>query len=208
MPKVKIARKSTAIDMTAMCDVAFLLLTFFILTATARQPEPLPVDTPASTVEIPQPDTQIGTVTVGHGKVFFGIKEPAVRIKMLEKMSATYKVRFTEDEKKRFSLIETFGVDMGRLKQIINMDNTERNKEGLQPGIPVDSVDSQPSELHQWILSARYATKELSGSDMRISIKGDSKEEYPAVKNVIDILQDQGVNKFSLITSLRAAKKD
>ena len=29
MPKVKIPRKSTAVDMTAMCDVAFLLLSFF-----------------------------------------------------------------------------------------------------------------------------------------------------------------------------------
>ena len=33
MPKVKIPRKSTAVDMTAMCDVAFLLLTFFMLTS-------------------------------------------------------------------------------------------------------------------------------------------------------------------------------
>ncbi|MFM7710399.1 MAG: biopolymer transporter ExbD, partial [Ferruginibacter sp.] len=31
MPKIKIPRKSTNIDMTAMCDVAFLLLSFFIL---------------------------------------------------------------------------------------------------------------------------------------------------------------------------------
>ncbi|MEY4291989.1 MAG: hypothetical protein RIQ61_366, partial [Bacteroidota bacterium] len=31
MPKVKIPRKSTVVDMTAMCDVAFLLLTFFML---------------------------------------------------------------------------------------------------------------------------------------------------------------------------------
>ena len=39
MPKVKIPRKSTAIDMTAMCDVAFLLLTFFILTTKFRAAE-------------------------------------------------------------------------------------------------------------------------------------------------------------------------
>ena len=70
MPKVKIKRKSTAIDMTAMCDVAFLLLTFFILTATARQPEPLPVDTPSSTVTIKLPDSDISMLTVGQGKVF------------------------------------------------------------------------------------------------------------------------------------------
>jgi biopolymer transport protein ExbD len=43
--------------------------------------------------------------------------------------------------------------------------------------------------------------------EMRVSIKGDSKEEYPSVKQVIGILQSQNVNKFSLITSLRADEK-
>lgn len=206
MPRVKIARKSTAIDMTAMCDVAFLLLTFFILTATARQPEPLPVDTPASTVTIKQPDSGIGTVTVGHGKVFFGIKDQNVRVKLLENMSSVYKIPFTETEKKRFSLMESFGVPINQLKQIIAMDAPQRIKVG-QPGIPVDSVGGQPSELHQWIYQARIATKQINESDMRVSIKGDQKEEYPTIKKIIDILQAQNLNKFSLITSLRAAEK-
>jgi biopolymer transport protein ExbD len=80
----------------------------------------------------------------------------------------------------------------------------ERNAEGLQPGIPTDSVGERPSELHNWLLSARYATKELNNVDMRVSIKGDSKEEYPSIKKILNILQDQNINKFSLITSLRA----
>lgn len=75
MPRIKVARKSTAIDMTAMCDVAFLLLTFFILTATARQPEPLPVDTPASTVKFKLPDIDIATLTVGQEKVFLEYRD-------------------------------------------------------------------------------------------------------------------------------------
>jgi biopolymer transport protein ExbD len=206
MPRVKIARKSTAIDMTAMCDVAFLLLTFFILTATARQPEPLPVDTPASTVTIKQPDAGIGTVTVGQKKVFFGIKDQNVRVKMLENMSSIYKVPFSAEEKKRFSLMESFGVPISQLKQIIAMDGAQRVKVG-QPGIPVDSVGGQPSELHQWIYQARIATKQINEADMRVSIKGDQKEEYPTVKKIIDILQAQNLNKFSLITSLRVADK-
>ncbi len=208
MPRVKIARKSTAIDMTAMCDVAFLLLTFFILTATARQPEPLPVDTPASTVTIKQPDAGIGTITIGQKKVFFGIKDQNVRVKLLENMSGIYKIPFTNEEKKRFSLMESFGVPIGQLKQIIAMDATQRIKVG-QPGIPTDSVKTtnQPSELHQWIYQARIATKQISGSDMRVSIKGDQREEYPTIKKIIDMLQAQNMNKFSLITSLRVADK-
>jgi biopolymer transport protein ExbD len=207
MPRIKVARKSTAIDMTAMCDVAFLLLTFFILTATARQPEPLPVDTPASTVKFKLPDTDIATLTIGQDKVFFGVPGQPIRVRTLELMAEKYNMQFNDEEKLRFSLIESFGVPMGNLKQIIMLKGDERNKEGLQPGIPVDSVGVNPSELHNWIYSARVATKELHNVEMRVSIKGDSKEEYPSVKQVIGILQSQNVNKFSLITSLRADEK-
>jgi biopolymer transport protein ExbD len=202
MPKVKVPRKSTAIDMTAMCDVAFLLLTFFILTATARQPEPLPVDTPTSTVQIKQPTTDIATLTVGQGKVFFGVAGTNVRQRTLELMSERYGVAFNQNEKNRFSLMESFGVPIGNLKQIIAMSGTDRNKEGLQGGIPADSVGTNASELHWWIYNARIATKELNGTSLRFSIKGDSKEEYPTIKKIINMLQTQEVNKFSLITSL------
>ena len=201
MARVKIARKSTTIDMTAMCDVAFLLLTFFILTATARQPEPLPVDTPSSTVKIKLPNTNIATLTVGEGKVFFSVAGQQIRERTLERMGERYKIQFTPEEKKRFSLIESFGVPMANLKQLIQMSNDERNKTPLQTGIPTDSVDNQ---LNEWVLQARYATKEINNEEMRVSIKGDAKEEYPVVKNIIDILQKQNINKFSLITSLEA----
>ncbi|RRN77469.1 biopolymer transporter ExbD [Pseudoxanthomonas sp. SGD-10] len=198
MPKVKIKRKSTLIDMTAMCDVASLLLTFFILTATARQPEPLPVDIPSSTAAVKVPDTDISVLTVGSGKVFFGLVGQDVRIRLLERIGEKYNIEFNEEEKLRFSLIESFGVPIANLKEFIALSGAERNNLN-QPGIPKDSVNN---ELHQWILQARYATKELHNQDLRFSIKGDSNEEYPVIRDVIDILQDQKVNKFSLITSL------
>ena len=72
MAKLKMSKKSTAIDMTAMCDVAFLLLTFFILTATARVPEPLTVDTPNSTVKDKLPENNSGLfLCSGHEKTLF-----------------------------------------------------------------------------------------------------------------------------------------
>ena len=201
MPKVKIKRKSTVTDMTAMCDVAFLLLTFFILTATARQPEALKVDTPSSTVTVKMPDTDISTLTVGQGKVFFGVVGYDVRINTLERIGEQYNITFTPEEKKRFSVIENFGVPIANLKQFIALDNPDRMKI-TQPGIPADSGAN--NELKQWILQARYATKELHNVDLRFSIKGDSKEQYPEIRKIIDILQDQNINKFSLITSLEA----
>ena len=74
MPKVKIPRKSTLIDMTAMCDVAFLLLTFFMLTTQFKSDESVIVDTPSSISEIKLPDTDIINITITQdGKVFFSI---------------------------------------------------------------------------------------------------------------------------------------
>lgn len=202
MPKVKIKRKSTVTDMTAMCDVAFLLLTFFILTATTKQQDPLAVDIPSSTVNIKLPDTDISTLMVGQDKVFFGVVGQDVRINTLDRIGEIYNITFTDQEKKRFSLIESFGVPVASLKQFIALDNSERAKL-TQPGIPCDSGAN--NELKQWILQSRYATKELHNVDLRFSIKGDSKEEYPTIRKVIDILQDQNINKFSLITSLEGA---
>ncbi|GGG80552.1 biopolymer transporter ExbD [Parapedobacter pyrenivorans] len=204
MPRVKVKRASTTIDMTAMCDVSFLLLTFFILTATAVQPEPMKVDTPASVTQVKVPDENLGLITVGDGgKVFFSVKGRDVRGRMLELMSEKYAIPFTAEEKNKFTIMETFGVPMGNLKEVINMDANDRVRPGLQPGIPADTTKELSNQLFHWIYSARVATKELKNEEMRLSIKGDAEEKYPAIKQVIDILQSQKVNKFSLITSLR-----
>jgi biopolymer transport protein ExbD len=200
---VKTQKKAGAIDMTAMCDVAFLLLTFFILTATAKQPEPLAVDTPSSTVQTKLPETGLATLTVGNGKVFFGLLDRDIRVRTLELMGQEYNIKFSDEEKARFSLIDGFGVPIGNLKQIIAMSGTDRNKEGLQPGIPMDSIDKKKDELSRWIFNARSASAELKDKDMKFAIKGDAKLEYPQIKRVMDVLQDQDVNSFNLVTGLR-----
>lgn len=200
---VKTQKKAGAIDMTAMCDVAFLLLTFFILTATAKQPEPLAVDTPNSTVQTKLPETGLATLTVGKGKVFFGLVDRDIRLRTLELMGQEYGVNFSDEEKARFSLMDGFGVPIGSLKQIIAMNSSERNQEGLQPGIPMDSIDKKKDELSRWVYNARAASAELKNEDLKFAIKGDAKLEYPAIKRVMDLLQKQDVNSFNLVTGLR-----
>jgi biopolymer transport protein ExbD len=204
MAKVKSHKPAGAIDMTAMCDVAFLLLTFFILTATAKVPEPLAVETPASTVQTKLPETDLATLTVGNKKVFFGVKGREVRLKTLEFMAQQYKISFTEKEKLEFSLMEEFGVPIEALKQILAMKGSDRNKEGLQPGIPHDSLNNQ---LKDWIYTARQANIDVSKKELNFAIKGDALEEYPQIKKVMDILQDQKINSFNLVTGLRAKPK-
>lgn len=200
MPRIKVARKSTAVDMTAMCDVAFLLLTFFILTATARQADPLEIKVPSSTYKLKVPDKDIAILTIGKGKVFYEVIGMDIKKRTLELMGKQYNMTFTPEEKQRFAVLASFGVPMGNLKQYINMSAEDRKKSGLESmGIPTDTTEN--GELNQWIYQSRFAVKELHNEEMRISIKGDSDEEYSTMKKIVDILQRQSINKFSLITS-------
>jgi len=200
---IKMKKKSTSTDMTAMCDVAFLLLTFFILTATAKVPEVMPVDTPASTVQTKLPEKDLATLTVGNGKVFFDVKGKDIRKRTLELMSNKYGVKFSDDDQNKFAIMESFGVPIQSLKQILDMKPSERSKV-QQPGIPKDSLDNQ---LADWIQNARIANIEIQDKELQIAIKGDAKEEYPVIRRVMDILQDQKINNFSLVTGLRGKEK-
>ena len=199
MAKIKMKKKSTSTDMTAMCDVAFLLLTFFILTATAKVPEALPVDTPASTVQTKLPETDLATITIGKGKVFYDLKGREVRKRTLQLMGDKYGIKFTQDEMDKFALMEGFGVPIQSLSQIIAMKAADRTK-AEQPGVPKDSLNNQ---LKEWIYNSRIANIETNDKELQIAIKGDAKEEYPAINKVMDILQDQKINSFSLVTGLR-----
>ncbi len=205
MGRLKVQRKSTSIDMTAMCDVSFLLLTFFILTATARQPDPLSIVTPSSTVQFKVPDKDLSILSIGKGKVFMEIIGRDVKILSLQKMAALYGTSFNDDETKRFAVIGAFGVPFNQLKNYINSNTEERTKlESQFAGIPTDSTRN--GELYRWVEQSRRATAELHNTEMRISIKGDAQEEYGTVRKIVDVLQRQSLNKFSLITSAEAGQ--
>jgi len=199
MPRAKVQRKSTSIDMTAMCDVSFLLLTFFILTATARQPDPLDVTIPSSTYKLKVPDLDMGILSIGKGQVFYEVVGKDIKMSTLDKMGEKYNIKFTPEERERFGVIGAFGVPIQSLKQFIMMDGEKRTKfQETAGGIPTDSTNNQ---LAEWILQSRQSVAELHSTQMRVSIKGDANEEYPTVKKIVDILQKQKINKFSLITS-------
>lgn len=201
MSKVKMSKKATSIDMTAMCDVAFLLLTFFILTATAKQQEALPVDMPASTNQTKLPENDLATITIGgKDKVFFSVLGRDVRKRTLELMGVKYGVKFTPEESEKFSIMETFGVPIEGMSSLLALKGDERNKAGVQMGIPKDSLNNQ---LKEWVYNARIATNEISEKELQLAIKGDAKEQYPAIQKVMDILQDQQINNFNLVTGLR-----
>jgi biopolymer transport protein ExbD len=204
MSRVKVARKSTAIDMTAMCDVAFLLLTFFILSAKPKTQDPIQAEVPASTAVMAIPENDFATIIVAQGKAFYSIEGADLRKQTLQQMGEKYKQTFTPDETNRFMGTESFGVSMDKLKTYLGLTDQEK-KAVPQPGIPVDTTET--NELYNWVRETRVADKFLHDKELRIAIKGDAKEEYPTIAKIIKTLQKQKVDKFSLITSLKTVKK-
>jgi len=195
MPKVKAARKSTWVDMTAMCDVAFLLLTFFMLTSNFTAKEPVTVTTPSSISEIKIPEVNIMKIMVDkEGKVFFGIDGQEKRIQLLEKIGDAYKINFTPEEKHQFSLITSFGVPVEKLKAFINLKPEERDRKENQLGMPADTLNNQ---FKDWVRAARQVNPAL-----KIAIKADQNTPYPKIKDIMNTLQNLDENRYNLITSL------
>lgn len=198
MPKVKVPRKSTSVDMTAMTDVAFLLLTFFMLATKFKPDEPVVVDTPSSISEIKLPESDVILLTIDKdNRVFFGIDGQQTKEEILKRMGEKYSVKFTNAQIKEFSLLSTFGVPIAQLPALLNMKSEERLK-APQPGIPCDSLNN---ELGDWIWQSR-----LVNNKVRVAVKGDRETGYPVVKQVIATLQDKKVNRFNFITSMEKAE--
>lgn len=202
MPKAKLPRKSTHIDMTAMCDVAFLLLTFFMLATKFKPDEPVVVKTPSSISEIILPDADIMLLTVDpKGRVFFSIDNKLQRKELIEKMNTAKNLNLTDAEKNTFALGSSIGASFSQLKSYLSASPEDQKKfDATTPGVPVDtSVLSDNNELAQWVKEARYTNPKL-----RICIKADGDASYPNVKKIIKTLEGYKVFKFNLITNLKA----
>lgn len=204
MPKIKLPTKSPRIDMTPMVDTFAVILTFLMLTATMRQTEPATVETPFSISEKPTPDFNTMTFLISpEGKVFMNMDNGPdtllkFRPRILDEMGKRYGLEFTDEERREFEKFpSSMGVPIMQMKQFLAGKNA-KERDPFQLGIPTDSIDNQ---LAMWILCARQVNPNIQAS-----IKGDSKTPFPAVKEVLDNLQDKKINRFMLVTSLEAAE--
>ena len=228
MGKVKIKKKETRIDMTAMSDVTVLLLTFFMLTSTFLQKEPVTVITPPSVSEEKVPDANLLSVLVSpEGKVYLEVlgskdstmKSETVRADLLKNMVSEYKkthpsanLAFTNKEIETFSKLNAFGVPITKMKEWLNLEPDQRDKfleSKENPGVPINMNEdpNNPNEFQMWVRAAYNSLNpELQEAMVKgrgIAIKADQTTPYSVVNVVMDNLQTMKMNKFTLMTALK-----
>jgi biopolymer transport protein ExbD len=190
--------------MTAMCDVAFLLLSFFILVAKFKPPEALSVVTPSSVYTKIAADGNVILITMDKdGKVYFGIsdKNTAEKKDIIDMVNTAKNLGLTDAEKKNFSNNPTayIGVPFSQLKSLLDRA-PDQWSHIVMPGIPTQ--DSTNNELRDWIQAAVAA---FQGEKMFIQVKGDNSATYPSFSGVLWAFKKNDQLKFQLITSPIAA---
>lgn len=188
--------------MTAMCDVAFLLLTFFMLATKFKPEEPVVVKTPSSISDFPLPDEDILLLTVdSKGRIFFSVDNKVKRKALIENVNSERNLNLTDAEMNNFAIGASLGIQFSQLKSYLNLSADQQAEIGkTASGIPVDTtVLSVNNELAQWVKSARNTNPKL-----RICIKADGEASYPNIKKIISTLEGWKIFKFNLITNLKA----
>jgi biopolymer transport protein ExbD len=186
--------------MTAMCDVAFLLLSFFILATKFKPPEALSVTTPSSVSTKVAPEKDVVLVTIDKdGKIYLSVSDANINEKkdMIDEINTQKNLGLTDAEKANFVKIPNayIGAPFSQLKSYLSK-NPEQLRNVVKPGIP--AVDSTNNEMVDWFRAAQTA---FQGKKMNILVKGDDASKYPAFQGVIIALKKNDLMKFQVVTS-------
>lgn len=172
MSRIKAKRVGFRIDMTPMVDVAFLLLTFFMLTTKFRPPEVVQIDLPSSHSEQKLPESDVLTVTVSGDNTFLmGVSSQQSREKIFNsvvrpKLKASgLPASAISDSLRSFRLAESFKVER--------------------------------QELDKFVVMARFADQKL-----RPVVRADADADYEAVNHVIKVYKKANLLTFNLVTVL------
>jgi len=200
MPSVKIKKHAPDNDMTPFVDVAFLILSFFMLATKFKPEEPIEVTTPnsVSSAALPEKDAFMVSIDKG-GRVFVSVDNPQFRQVLIDNLNKTRNLGLTPAEVKNFINAPSVGVPFSQLKSLLSLDpelESTKNAVKQQPGIPC--ADSTGGELYFWVRDALVA---YSGRKSNLLIKSDNDTKYPVFKNVLNAFKKNDQNKFLLVTS-------
>ena len=209
---VDVKRQNIRMDMTAMCDVGFLLLTFFILTAKFRPNEPVKVDIPMSGAVTNIPAKDILLISIGDdGRIFMGVDDKPTRSAMLDEVSRRYNFTIDGNMQKRFNNMDQFGVPLEQLPALLKLTPEETNS-FVQPGLKCNpdakilpgqtGSDTAKNQLGELIVIARSLNDRLV-----IAVKADKGANYDKVDAVIETLRKTNSNRFNLVTSVKNEKE-
>jgi len=205
MPHVKVAKKSTDTDMTPFVDVAFLILSFFIMATQFKPPEPVPLETPNSVSSDILKEENSMLITVDKdNKVFININEKkggntGKLNDVISDISQSKTLHLTPAEMTSFTKAPIIGVPFNQLRGFLDLPHDQQEKQP-QPGIPV--LDTLNNELVWWIASVKKA---FAGQKLLYLVKGDNKSKYPTFEAIINALRKNEEFKYNLVTSQEGA---
>ena len=199
MPSVNIAKKSTDTDMTPFVDIAFLILSFFIMATKFKPPEPVEITTPnsVSAGKLPANDAVMVTVDKDN-KVFFSVlseKNVGVFDKIIQELNTTNNLGLSPAEMANFRKTAAVGLPFSKLKSLLAIPADEQ-KNVKQEGIPV--LDSATNELVRWIAASKNA---FASQKLTFLIKGDAKSKFPTFDAVVSAMKRNDQHKYNLVTS-------
>jgi len=199
MPKVKIARKSTIVDMTAMCDVAFLLLSFFILATKQKPNEVLAVNPPNSISSKAAPEKSILITMTKDGRAFLTLGDDTKKKDILENVNLTKGLNLTAAELNKWGKQEFVGLPFNMIKGALALN--EPMAAATMPGIPIK--DSLNNEMVDWLRSVTnvYAGEDQKKLQEMLLVKGDNQALYPVFKNIKAAFKKNQIFKFRIVTN-------
>lgn len=180
------------LDMNPMVDMAFLLVTFFLLATTFKTTDPVKVIVPSSTTHSELPDESVISLTVTHdGRIFIGLEDPSLRVAWLERYERMYNMEFTDDQKDNFSTLSGLGVPREFLSEYLSWEDAQRRTYSA-PGLPQEAGNNQ---LEEWLIMARTVMPRA-----RIVIKGDRKTPYKYIETLVGTLTKNNLLRFYFVT--------
>ncbi|MBY0477082.1 MAG: biopolymer transporter ExbD [Chitinophagaceae bacterium] len=200
----KIPKKSTWVDMTAFVDVAFLILSFFMLATKFKPPEVVKIDNPKSVSSENQPEKDVFKVSFDkEGRVFVsystdqdGKEKAKLTAEVLSRQKGLGLTPADIATFVKFS-VGGIGVPVEKLKGFLQLSD-EEYKSFKQPGIPVqDTLNNQLNDYLNALLTGTGGRKPEN-----VMLNGDNGTTYPYFKNVLAAFKKNGIFSFKLITSL------